>query len=496
MNRGASIFKTLGVVLFAPLSFFWQLLNQFLLSPWGFIIPMTLLIALFAVLQLQKTPAQIVRFYAEQLEICDEVELPLLLEVLVRSGEVGVSGLVKGLASQRESVFTACQNVLQQEFDRWKETDQREHHFVVFSEALLQTCGQFSSTGQAEAIRFVDQIMQIRSVTDAPGSTSDRQKTIAHCEQILAQLESMRRKRIEPQHPDFAPSANTVASLDRRTRQPVLLASNGQPFVPTSARNNGGNETLLTDAGSFNTFSVSRGDRLWAYQKSRQNRPAENGDNPRLSEDWESPEFARFSALGSESLPSSFTSDIERKIAQNFSENNSDRSNFADISENYRDKKLSESGGTFDSDNFLTSEILDMPLDRVPNLPTTQLMRLLHHPAPSYVESARKTLTGRDGFQETHLKLAWRLYHPIPAVRQEIMEMLPNTPNVQPSVWLTVLLSDPSNEVRYRTASFLATTHDPALQRLLIDRGKRDTDVRIVNLADRLNESQRESVRR
>ena len=88
------------------------------------------------------------------------------------------------------------------------------------------------------------------------------------------------------------------------------------------------------------------------------------------------------------------------------------------------------------------------------------------------------------------MKLAWRLYHPVPAVRQEIVAMLPHTPNIHPADWLKVLLVDPSNDVRYQTASFLATTNDRTLQRLLIDRGKQDTDARIVNLADRLNDSQ------
>jgi len=102
----------------------------------------------------------------------------------------------------------------------------------------------------------------------------------------------------------------------------------------------------------------------------------------------------------------------------------------------------------------------------------------------------------REGFQEPHLRLAWRLYHPIPAVRQEIVAMLPHTANIQPSVWLTVLLDDPNNDVRFRTASFLATTSDPALQRLLIDRGKQDGDARITGLANRLDEMQRGAVRR
>ena len=474
-----------------PLSILWQLLSQFLLSPWGLIVPMTLLITLVAVHQLQHTPAQIARFYAEQLETARETELPQLLDALVRMGDAGVPGLVQGLASNRESVFAASQKVLQREFDRWQESKQREHHFRVFSEAILHACNQFSPVAQAEAIRFVEQIMQIRPATVvSPESTVDRQAAIDHCYQILSQLESMRRQRIDPHDSGFKPQSETIAALNRRTHQSVLLASNGQPFVPTSARQDRENETHLADTGGFNPFSVSRADRLAAYQRSLQNHLAEDRSNPSLSGNGESSEIAGFSP------PLSFPVHVEARTARNVTANDPWQSPTADISEEYRNRMQSAADGTFGSDQFLTPELLNISLDRVPNLPTSQLMRLLHHPEPSYVDSARQALVSRDGFQESHLRLAWRLYHPIPAVRQEIVAMLPHTSNVQPSVWLTVLLDDPSGDVRFRTASFLATTGDPVLQRLLIDRGKRDGDPRITSLANRLDDMQRGTVRR
>ena len=260
------IFKIVKFILFAPLAFFWHLLNQFLLSPWGLIVPMALLIALFAIQQLQQTPIQIARLYAEQLENADDDELPQLLTLLVRMGDPGVSGLVHGLSSNREAVFTACLNVLQHEFNRWQESERREHHFRIFAEALLYASGEFPPAAQTEAMRFVDQIMRIRpAVSDSPESTADRQQTIAHCEKILFQLESVRRRRLEPQHPDFAPRPETVAALDRRTRQPMLLASNGQPFVPASVRQDKENEQMLADTDHFNPSAVARGGRLLAY---------------------------------------------------------------------------------------------------------------------------------------------------------------------------------------------------------------------------------------
>ena len=469
-------------LLFTPLSLLWQLLNQFLLSPWGLVVPMTLLIAFVAVRQVQKSPDQLAQFYAEQFETCAEEDLPRLIKILVQMGDAGVPGLVKGLTSHRESVFTACRDAFLHEFDRWQESEYRDHHFLVFSEALLESCSQFSPVAQTEAMRFVDQIMQIRSTSVAsPESVANRQKTIARCERLLSQLESMRRRRNEPKHKDFDSTLPTVASLQQRTQQPLLLASNGQPFVPTSARQEN-NETALADAGSFNPFSVSRADRLMVYQRAQKNR--------------EVPVIAGLAP------PQGFAAEVEQKVAHNVSANNVSANNVfagndsetsrysdmsSDISEEYRNQKLIESGGTFRSDAFLTSELQHMPLERIPHLPTAQLMIVLHHPESAHVESARRTLISRDGFQEPHMKLAWRLYHPVSAVRQEIVAMLPHTSNIHPADWLKVLLDDPSNEVRYRTASFLATTDDRTLQRLLIDRGKHDTDVRIVNLAERLN---------
>lgn len=491
MKRQASVLSIIGTIWFTPLSFLWQLLNQFLLSPWGLIVPLTLLITLFALQFVQETPSKIAHFYAEQLDTCTESELPQLLGALVRLGDAGIPGLVQGLASQREAVFTASRKVLQHEFDRWQESDQREHHFCVFSEAILHTCGHFTPAAQAEAMRFVSQMMQIQPVSaTSPESTVARQTTIAHCGQIFSQLESMRRRRLEPQDGDFAPHADTIAAVNRRTDQPMLIASNGRPFVPTASRHDKEGEALLADTESYNPFSIARADRLQAYQRSLQSRPVKHQGNSSIVGDQESSSVAGFSP------PFGFPANIEGRIAQNLAIAQAGQPPTPDISEEYGNRIQSELGVALGSDNFLTPELLNTPLDGVSHLQTTQLMQLLHHPDSSYVDSARRTLMSRDGFQATHLRLAWRLYHPISEVRQEIVELLPQTPNVQQSVWLTVLLNDPSNDVRYRTASFLATANDSVLQRLLIDRGKQDGDPRIANLADRLDKTQRETVRR
>ena len=190
------------------------------------------------------------------------------------------------------------------------------------------------------------------------------------------------------------------------------------------------------------------------------------------------------SGMASFASPSAFAAEIAQISAQNV-----DAHNF-DIVQDYRNQ-IQSASEAFGTNTFLTAELRNMPLDRIPHLTSTQLMQLLHHPERVYVESAQRTLASRDGFQEPHMRLAWRLYHPVASVRQEIVGILPHTPNIRPEVWLMALLDDPSDDVRLRTAEILSTTDDPALRRILIDRGMRDRDARIVGIANRLNEPQR-----
>ena len=373
---------------------------------------MALLIALVAVQHIKKTPVQLALFYAEQLETADVAEIPQLIDTLVQMGDAGVSGLVKGLTSNREAVFTACLDALQNEFNRWQQSGRREHHFRIFSEALHKMSPQFSPAAQVEAVWFVNQMLLPRPGTSE--STADRQAMLAHSERLLEQLENVRRRVNEPTDLAFAPQVETVAALDRRAEQPVLVAFDGFHYRDAVA----GSRESVAEVAQINA-----------------------------------PEL--------------------------------------DILQHFRNQRQAETNDTQASNRFLTAELINMPLDRIPQLTSTQLMQLLHHPEPIYAESARRTLATRDGFREQHMRLAWRLFHPIATVREEVLDMLPHTPDIQPAVWLTTLLDDPNDEVRFRTASTLATTSDPTLLRLLIERGRRDPDARIVGIANRLNESQR-----
>ncbi len=115
-------------------------------------------------------------------------------------------------------------------------------------------------------------------------------------------------------------------------------------------------------------------------------------------------------------------------------------------------------------------------------LPSTDLMRILHHPDPNRVEIAVAVLKERDGFTEGHLRIAGRLFHPDVAVRMELPRILRNVRANDPSEWVDVLLADPNPEVRYATIAAFATSRDKKVLKRIETRGRRDTDPRIENL--------------
>jgi hypothetical protein len=357
-------------------------------------------------------PVMLADYYAAQFSECTEADAPEILEALVRLGEAGIDGLVRGLTSPREAVFHAVLKVLRSEAEHWDNLPDRDKRRRLFSESLLRHSGKFSPTAETEVIRFAEYLLQNRSgsADPLPSAAADRQKTIANCERLIARHKTGRQPSADA---DNSNENRTTAALNHRFHYPVLLASNERSFVPVP-------KTL-------------------PVQPVQENIPPPAGDS------------------------------VQR------------REQAADSAELSR------------SSHFFPPELQHTTPENIPLLSTVQLMQMLHHPEPAYTESARKILSERDGFTEMHLNLAWRLYHPVPAVRGEIVGMLPHTPSVQPAVWLSVLLNDPDNDVRYRAASFLATAGDPALRRLLVEQCKRDSDERIVNLAEKIGGSVRKT---
>ncbi|MDR1963973.1 MAG: hypothetical protein LBQ50_09365 [Planctomycetaceae bacterium] len=507
-------FDLLGQILSALGIFLWRIVGQLFLSPWGLIVPLTLLALLFLVSQLSQTSKQIAEGYAKELESCEEPKIPVLADRLVRLGEHGIPGLVRGLCSPREPVFIVCRDTLQNEMERWEQlpVSERLRQYRFLSAALLDQATKFGATARTETSLLAQKILRNLVVSKKSGSSDGRLVT-RNCEQFLSLVETTRTKRAVPN--DLVPAVEASEAAARFSRGPfdtTLMTAQGTPFQ-SDISGELQQETEIARNEAVDLLAVGRAERLYAYHQS-----------PLFQKQFETP--SRFPAI--ESLPNQTVPDSNRatemlasmtrlgtspalaeststllaepqgKVAgRYFSPETKTGTTRNGLEKNGSDHPLPMADDfSEETETLLPWELRELPLEKVSNLSSARLMRLLHHPDDRYVSEARKTLIARDGFQDIHLKLAYRLFHPVSSVRMEMISMLPNTHGVRSDVWLSVLLGDPDNDVRYRAASFLATAGDPAMQRLVIDKGKRDSDARIVNLADQLLEQQRHRVRR
>lgn len=504
--------ESLGSIIAGVFRGVWILTGKFLLSPWGLLVPFTLLATLFLAVQIEKGPKEWAAQYAEELETCEDTQVSVLVDALVHLGDAGHPFLVQGMNSKREAVHLACRSAIEKELDAWEKSgdiSERNRRYRLFTATLLEESSKLHPTAQIATFQFVRRVLRNLNVPDAnsfisspsvPG-TEDSRMVVSNCERILERIEAARKTMLDPENgPASERRAETLARFSRNSIDPVLTASNGRPLAD-NLREESDSEYTLADYRQFDSLSVPRAERLVAYHESPLFREQRETPYRRPENNSLPPRRRNESGLGKNEMIASMSPDSSalpdpatphQRIASRFETDGPGAGLKAEtgIARNYlvrtRDGNSSESR----NHDFLTEELRLFPLEEIPLLPSARLMRLLQHPDPKYVGEARKTLVGRDGFRDVHLKLAFKLYHPSPAVRKEIVSILPETTGIQPGVWLAELMKDPDADVRYRAASCLATASDPALQKIVIERGKRDTDSRIVDLADRLLENQ------
>lgn len=542
-------FELLGRLIATTAVRTWEFLGKFLLSPWGLIVPITLLVAIFLATQLDRFSEELAASYRSELEVCEESDISRLLEAIIGLDEKGISTLADALGSAREATFAACAEAIQNELQRWKTLSpaQRDRRYQLLSKALLDRAALFPPESQLSVIRLARQMLRdvVHEDQTASGSRSfmsgelsDSQQTIQNCERILSTIEAATKRSLNPNSPNHAPENSGLTRYHRRSFDPVLMAVSGAHYeaadsqtgldgIPSVSNFDRKTEEL---AGHFRTNSLSspRAEQLYAYHQSPLYReqletpyrpagtenPLENRVKPNApATDLVATMSSVGKSFGTENtnthLSLSTTPSVaspDRKFADQYEQEEKDLSELPEggIARNYLERlpnkrPTDDNGETFLADvetpdafdDFLTEELQRIRPDRIPSLSSAQLMRLLQHPEDRVVTEARKVLIGRDGFQEIHLKLAYRLYHPLPSVREEIVAMLPYTTGVKSEVWLDVLLDDPNADVRYRAASFSATSGDPTMQRKVIEKGRRDSDARIVSLAQQLAEKQR-----
>jgi len=101
---------------------------------------------------------------------------------------------------------------------------------------------------------------------------------------------------------------------------------------------------------------------------------------------------------------------------------------------------------------FLSERLQRVAVHDLGKLPTQDLMRLLNHSHREISVQSESLLKKRDGFQEEHVQLAIKLYHPDSSVRKSLLPQLADNDQLETFSWLIELLQDPDQDVRLATA--------------------------------------------
>ncbi len=456
----------------------WRVLRALFASPWGLLIPLTLVAMFFLLQGLARNTPDLAIHYAKQWASCENEEIPEMTRALLQMEDAGLTGLVQGLGSSREAVFLACHETLQRELARWtamQNSEAKFRHYRAFSEALAHHTENLSPAGREAAAWYAHQILRqlfIEKNTAQGATNDDFLQANQQCENLLLALDAV------PRSGGFSPVRSTPPQRD------MLARYSPRAFDPVLAYSGESRSVELDEL--TDPFATPRAERLYAYHNSPQY--LENAKIP-----YKRPDALLFSdekAAQPEELiatlnnaPSIAEAEIKTKIASNAASNAIPSADFA---REYLAQYPKQNSETKKRSVFISQELAQTPLEIYGRLPTSHLMRLLHHADNLYANEARRTLTTRDSFQESHLQLAYRLYHPQAAMREELVDMLTETPGVRNAAWLAELLDDPDKNVRYRTAAQMATSKDVKLRQQLIEKGRRDSDPRIVELANKL----------
>jgi len=485
-----------------------RLLTAFFLSPWGLILPTTGIALILLAVLIGSFPTGLAETYAQRLIDCPDSEVDELIDAIVRLGDSGVPALVSGLRSERESVFFACRDALECNLDLWAKQGQslQNKHYLQLTESLIKEVDGFKTSALVATAEFVDRILR-ETARHRDSDPKNSAAVAANCERLFERIHATRQRMIIPNDASSAPTGDSIVRLHRSTVDPAMLVA-----VEPS-----GIDGTVIEPSFVDEFALPRAGLLYAYHQSSTfhqqtatpyRRPGEGTLPPGVMPERYVPQEEIIASMGPpRQVPWNDTlvpAETQSKVAGQFTQES--EFNTANIAKNYvsgnnRPRPVDRNGEPFqtdskpvgETDDLLPDELKRIKPEKIPSLPTTKLMRLLQHADDRIVAAARKTLVGRDGFNEMHLKLAFQLYHPLPSVRAELIGLLPGVGGIQQSVWLAELMNDPNADVRFRAASAIATASDPSTRRLLVDKGKRDTDPRIVELAERISEQRRKT---
>lgn len=501
---------------------------------------------------LEKQPAQIGLKLIEETQKLPEDRIPAVLERIDRLGEAAIPAYVRGITDERQIVFLHCRDRLRERFQkaRRKPLAEAGEFYLLFSEEVLENIALFENNAEGCLADWTRAML--RDLARRDEETFPHRARIIHaCERILASMPI--RLAGAKAFPQQAPGERS-----RSDDEPLTTPLSGEPRIRSEnitertglirsidreGKNRwtpGKRSDFLEEEERIDRFAHPRAEELDALRQATSSgdrprsgmgrtnprRPLENDTLYEGGHDFTAEQLAAVLPghrpviqRPGEEAASFIPAENKQKIAGEHPVRENDETCDLNIAERYiRENTSGQQRATSKTPSSMFSDrerprlyapprtkplnyapVEKTPLGRsaletLPMLPSSDLMKLLHHTDDQYRRIARSVLIERDGFTETHLVLARKLFDPDVEVRRGIVSLLAETSAGRIDDWVAVLLDDPNPEVRYTAISRFATTPDRTLYALLLSKGRRDSDPRITALVQQI-ESLRKATR-
>ncbi len=456
---------------------------------------------------IELAPKNVARQFASQLETASEKEVEEILGRLERLGSAGIPELVQSLSSSRRVVVLGSKNVLEQEFQRWTQQEIQKSagsHYLL-AKSLSENLDRFGPTSRLIAASFAQRTLRTLLVASNHDPIVKRLKTIDFCEDILQKTEGERSVAGNPVRLDemymIAGSGEPLLLYppDPFDEQLILAASERNSATRPDRSRPGAPDRNNSVPGFYDPYSSPRAELLYAVHQSRLSSVME----PSLPIQAEQPVLDRLTGLerlayqnviDNRNLDSvdgeTFQkSQVAERIASQFLPDEADKMPVVPEEEPLSPLPIYEPNPL--QTGVEKTDLGKTPPEEIPNLPTSELIRLLHHPNRAVQAIAEKRLRDRERFQDEHIALAYRLHHPDVEIRKGMTDALVRVPSVYPVPWLMEMLRDNDPEVRLAAVTFIATTKDKTLFQEVLDRVKKDDDPRISGLVEKLERIQK-----
>ena len=336
----------------------------------------------------------------------------IIASQLTQFDEVGIRLLIRGLASKEESTVLACHQTLKQLLFEWQclSNEQVSSRYLVVSKELVE----ISKNGTLYSLLLAHELA-VMVQNDIVNRGIEGQRLVSqHCQKVIDAWQAGQRDQ------------TTGAKFNQQNEFHTTLVSAGEP---KNVRVAGINVPYLV-AQPVNTET---NDRLHQLTDESGLLP-HNGVSGIKSPTAQSPPLATSPRVGFYSLHSPVPASVPAK----------------------KDQVLIASDQPKVSP-FLTGHLQLVALPDLPRLPTQDLMRLLNHTNQEIAQQSETILKKRDGFQEDHIQLARKLYHPDASARKSLLPQLAENDQLETCNWLSELLKDPDQGVRLATARAISS---------------------------------------